>query len=240
MAPKTMSATCNSFTRRDKSQPPPTCCSAAGRRLAYAQKRPGLTLMEIMLVLAVLVAVAAIALPALHGPMSDQRLRKAGDLVLAQWARARLTAMKTGQMQVFVYEIGSEFYRVQPFSNQTDALEASADADQTLAPNAIYQDPSQAQRDSVLGVAGQRLPSGVTFFLGEIDVDTRLAQAQSEGATAELGGALAQPIVFYPDGTTTSARLVLTNERFFVELKLRGLTGMGRASDLLITEEIAP
>ena len=47
-------------------------------------------------------------------------------------------------------------------------------------------------------------------------------------------------IVFYPDGTTTDASLVLTNERFFVELRLRGLTGQSQASDLLSQQEIKP
>jgi Arc/MetJ family transcription regulator len=46
--------------------------------------------------------------------------------------------------------------------------------------------------------------------------------------------------VFYPDGTATDARLVLTNERAFVELQLRGLTGFSRASELLAQEELAP
>nr|MBC8875895.1 hypothetical protein [Planctomycetota bacterium] len=64
--------------------------------------------MEMMLVLAVMVAVAGLAYPAIQGAMDDQRLRRAGDLVRAEWARARVTAMKTGRMHVFRYEVGSE------------------------------------------------------------------------------------------------------------------------------------
>jgi hypothetical protein len=193
-----------------------------------------------MLVLAILVAASAIAYPALHGPMSDQRLRKAADLVLAQWSKARLTAMRTGQMQVFRYELGTEFYQVQPRFDGTFALEASADAAQLMSPSPLMQSSTLDGRDSLLGVAGQRLPSGATFFAGTTEMDARMMQLQSEDPNLLLSGSMAQPIIFYPDGTTTQARLVLTNDRFFVELRLRGLTGLGRASGLLSVEEIQP
>jgi len=193
-----------------------------------------------MLVLAVLVAASALAYPALHGPMSDQRLRRAADLVLTQWSRARLTAMRTGQMQVFRYEVGTEFYQVQPRFDGSFLLEGSADADQLMSPNLLNQNTQLDGRDSLLGVAGQRLPSGATFFAGRTETDARMMQLQSEDPNIALSGLASQPIVFYPDGTTSQARLVLTNERFFVELRLRGLTGVGRVSGLLTVEEIEP
>ncbi|MCL4202894.1 MAG: hypothetical protein KJ000_10375 [Pirellulaceae bacterium] len=196
--------------------------------------------MEMILVLAVMVAAAAIALPAMHGPMSDQRLRKAGDLVLAQWAKARLTAMKTGQMQVFRYEIGTDVYQVQPRFDGSFLLEGSADANQLMSANPLLENPNRDGRDSLLGVSGAQLPSGITFFAGETTMDARLAQIQTEDPSIAMTESTVPPIIFYPDGTTSQARIVLTNERFFVELKLRGLTGLGRASELLSIEEIAP
>ncbi len=209
------------------------------RRRDPARRRRGLSLLEMMLVLAVLVAAAAIALPALHGPMSDQRLRKAADLVLTQWARARLEAMKTGQMQVFRYEIGTEYYQVQPRFDGSILLEGSADAERLMAPD-MLQSPVADGRDSLLGVAGKRLPSGATFFAGRTDSDARSMQLQNEDPNVLLSGTTAQPIIFYPDGTASQSVLVLTNERFFVQLRLRGLTGVGRASGLLTIEEIEP
>ncbi len=222
-----------------KTRQPSTCFHSTGRRSAHARPRTGLSLLEMMLVLAVLVAAAAVALPALHGPMSDQRLRKAADLVLAQWSRARLEAMKSGQMQVFRYEIGTEYYQVQPRFDGSFLLEGSADAQRLMTPD-MLQNPGPDGRDSLLGVAGQRLPSGATFFAGRTDTDARMMQLQSEDPNVILSGTAAQPIVFYPDGTATQAVLVLTNERFFVQLRLRGLTGLGRASGLLTVEEIEP
>ena len=229
----------NKSPNDQKTRQPSTCFHSTGRRSPYARPRTGLSLLEMMLVLAVLVSAAAVALPALHGPMSDQRLRKAADLVLAQWSRARLEAMKTGQMQVFRYEIGTEYYQVQPRFDGSFLLEGSADAQRLMAPD-MLQNPGPDGRDSLLGVAGQRLPSGATFFAGRTDTDARMMQLQSEDPNTLLSGTAAQPIVFYPDGTATQAVLVLTNERFFVQLRLRGLTGLGRASGLLTVEEIEP
>jgi len=192
--------------------------------------------MEMVLVLAVLVAVAALALPALRGPMDDQRLRKAGDIVRAQWAKARVRAMKTGRMYVFRYEIGSELYSIQPWTGETDALEASADP--VVAASAPSIDATNI--DNPLGVSGAKLPPGIRFLSGESTTDSRSAQLDATAANLDSGMGASQPIFFYPDGSATDARLTLTNQRFCVELKLRGLTGLSRGSDLLTTEELSP
>ena len=44
------------------------------------------------LVLAILVVVGAVVVPALHGPLQDQRLRKGAELIRAQWAKTRVAA----------------------------------------------------------------------------------------------------------------------------------------------------
>ncbi len=201
---------------------------------AAARQRRAVTLLELMLVLAVMVAVGAIVLPALRGPLEDQRLRKAADLILAQWIQARLEALTTGRMQVFRYQSGTDQYEVQAWYSEGDLLESPADEPEASAKDI---DPRDLQRPSMLGVAGLRLPDGVTFFFGETPAEARMIQSGIESAAA-AGNSADPPIVFYPDGTATHARLILTNERFFVELSLRGLTGLGRVSQLLSAEEI--
>lgn len=191
--------------------------------------------MEMMLVLAVMVAVAGLAYPAIQGAMDDQRLRRAGDLVRAEWARARVTAMKTGRMHVFRYEIGSEFYSIRPWQTAADALEASSG---TLVQDATAQ-ISATNINNPLGIPGVQLPSGMTFLSGETATDTRLVQAMADTGAMDSTTTGTQPIVFYPDGSATDARLVLTNQRCFIQLYLRGLTGLSRGSDLLTAEEIA-
>jgi prepilin-type N-terminal cleavage/methylation domain-containing protein len=203
----------------------------------------GMSLLELILVLAVLVAVAAIALPALHGPMEDQKLRKAGDLVLAEWGQARVLAMKTGTIHVFKYDIGADTYRIEPWVGELDQpLEASTEqvepVSQPLDPLAL-QDPRVIH--SPLGIPGLKLPDGVRFFMGDTKLDARVMTLNTETndlMESETGAAI--PIVFYPDGTTSAARLVLTNDRFFVDLRLRALTGLSRSSGLVTQEELTP
>jgi hypothetical protein len=92
----------------------------------------------------------------------------------------------------------------------------------------------------LLGIRGRRLPDGMTFHSSETQADARLASASVDTAATTSGNALEPPpIVFYPDGSSSDAKLVLTNQRFFVELRLRGLTGMVRVSGLLTAEEIS-
>ena len=202
------------------------------------RRRHGLTLMEMMLVLAVLVAVAAMAMPALQGPMDDQRLRKSADLVRSQWAQARVVAMKTGRMYVFRYEVGGELYTIQPWQGQTDAVEASGD----LTTNPLTEDTlsqlGAKNADNPLGITGVKLPPGIKFFSGETTSDSRSLEVTASATAANADNGSSQPIIFYPDGSTTDARLVLTNERFFVQLYLRGLTGLSRGSELLAASEL--
>ena len=48
------------------------------------------------------------------------------------------------------------------------------------------------------------------------------------------------PILFYPDGSASQAQLRLTNSttQRFVQLRLRGLTGIAYVSDILVAAEL--
>ena len=85
----------------------------------------------------------------------------------------------------------------------------------------------------------QLAPENVTFVAGEASLEAR-AETVDYG-TDSLGSVEAdwsQPILFYPDGTTSTARLVLKNERdHSIELSLRGLTGAVTVSDSYAAEE---
>jgi len=194
--------------------------------------------MEMMLVLAVLVAVAAMAMPALQGPMDDQRLRKSADLVRSQWAQARVAAMKTGRMYTFRFEIGGELYSIQPWQGQMDAVEASGDAAVNPSAEETISQLGARNANNPLGLTGVKLPPGIKFFSGEATMDSRSLEATASAMADTSSSGQSQPIVFYPDGSTTDARLVLTNERFFVQLDLRGLTGLSRSSELLAANEL--
>lgn len=213
----------------------PTMTSRIG-----SPRRHGYTLMEMLLVVAIMVTVAAMVLPALYGPMQDQRLRKAADLIRAEWATTRLTAMKTGRIQLFRYDVGANTYALEAWQGDSDDTDPQVPATAASTPRMTARQEGDKTADPAALDAG-KLPTDITFFQGQTTSDARSAQVDGT-ASSQTGSSSgeSQMIVFYPDGTTTDATLTLTNERCFVQLKLRGLTGQSQASDLLSQQELQP
>ena len=181
--------------------------------------------------------VAAMVLPALQGPLDDQRLLKSADLIRAQWTKARVTAMKNGRMYVFRYVTASDEYAVEPWSGEVDTVEASQHAPRRTSPRPLPRRPPKSGTCWGLPASGCRTASS--------SIRARLRRTPARRKSPRTARpprrprARPPPIVFYPDGSTSDARLVLTNERFFVQITLRGLTGMVRVSELLSSEELS-
>lgn len=221
--------------------------AAAVRRVR--RPRGGFTLIELLLVLAVLVAIAALALPAFHGPLENQRLRKSGDRMRVELAKARILAMRTGRTQAFYYTPGGNRYWVEPLEQSTDLLEMSL---RERASPRVGQSAESVEivDEFSLPEEAAELPENVSFVSGLTISDQRDAAVLAENEMLSrddplrvqpLAGQIAPPILFYPDGTTASARLVLGNTRnSFVLVELRGLTGVARVTDLLTADELPP
>ena len=181
--------------------------------IARATTRRGYTLFEILLVMAILVAVGAVAVPIFRQSFEVERLRKGGDTLRTAWAKARVQAMTTGQTQVFQFEYASNQFVVGPWEIGAEQTEAAATGTVALR-------------------TGQ-LPDGIVFYAAEKLADAR-ASAVEEGV-AET----APQIFFYPDGTTSTAQVMLANQHDrFVKVFLRGLTGVPRVGDVVSAEEL--
>ncbi len=166
----------------------------------HQRARRGYTLFEILLVLALLVALLSIATPVFRNSFAVERLRKAADAVRTAWSKARLEAMRSGQTHVFRFDYGANTYVVALWETGDASIEAS-------------EGTTVAQKMGTL-------PGDAVFYAGEKVVDTRTAQ--TEGG----GGQTAPQIFFYPDGTTSTAQVLLSNgEERFLRVELRGLTG---------------
>ena len=201
--------------------------------------RRGYSLIELLLVLAVLVLVAAMATPAVLTVLEGQKLRKAGDQMRTEWARSRNMAMKNGRLYMFRYKLGLDEYEIRPWYAADDALESSSsvsplDAAGPQPGTAAALPPGAAQP---LGTGSvftpyKKLPEGILFAFGEAQVDNRAASVDTEIAAQGVDG-WSLPILFYPDGSSSTARLTLVNKRQqYVSLDLRGLTGLAQISDL--------
>lgn len=206
------------------------------RTSTTTRPRRGLTLIEILLVVAVLVIIASLASPSLLGMMESQKLRKSADLLRAELAKTRLRAMKSGRIQMFRYQVGGSGYLAQPWYAADDEVEAS---DNQQEFGRILQ---TSQQDILYDDTPTELPEGILFLGGETLQDQRSASID-EALRQELSReqVWSPPILFYPDGSTSNALVVLHNSRRqVIEVSLRGITGMSATSDLSKAEEFAP
>lgn len=216
------------------------CTSAVARSTARGDgaPRPGFTLIEMMLVLALMVAIGAIVWPALDKPFAAERLRASGDELRAELARGRVAAMQSGRAHVFSVDGVTGRYFVHP-------------ADE---PAVGVSTPTAASSSSTAPMVpiGRALPEGIKLqeLLAFDDVTPLPPTAQPQQSTAPAGTAAPlgtgsaalsagptsapQPVYFHPDGTTSSARFTLANEHgVTLVLELRGLTGATRAGEPL-------
>jgi prepilin-type N-terminal cleavage/methylation domain-containing protein len=197
-------------------------------------RRRGLTLLELLLVLALLVVVGAITVVSLQGTLDNQRLRSAGDQLRSQLGKARVRAMKSGRIHALTVDPEGAGYRIEPWITGDEATEASPLAGGGLAGAAPAADPTLLQVE-------ETLPEGVTFYWAETVQDNRavLTQTSAVSPTGDTAGQL-PPILFYPDGTSSTARLTITDGKgLYMVVSLRGLTGVAQTSEPLTQGELA-
>ncbi|MHB0959811.1 MAG: hypothetical protein ACYC6N_04470 [Pirellulaceae bacterium] len=198
-----------------------------------------MTLLELMLVLGLLVMIGALSMPAFRLPFEHHRLRQGGELVRVEWNKARIKAMKTGQVQMFRYTESANSYQVMAYFSAQDWLETDAAHSTSSGLSRANQDlAASTQAADQIDSMPRALPEGVVFVQSEVETDSRSydIQQQMQGAAATEPA----PVLFYPDGTTSDARIVLTNQyqKLFVVVSLRSLTGIARVSGLLTSDEL--
>lgn len=89
-------------------------------------RRSGFTLLELMLVMAVILVAGAIAVPAIDSMMSDGKAKAASDMVRARWAEIRGRAMREGRPYKFSVTYQSGKWRIEP-ENPADPSETGED-----------------------------------------------------------------------------------------------------------------
>jgi prepilin-type N-terminal cleavage/methylation domain-containing protein len=166
--------------------------------------RPGYTLLEVVLVLALLVILAGIAVPVFDAMQADAKVTAAADTVRGKWADARARAMEDGRAYQFAVMPGEDRFRLAPDLPDFATLTAeSVPASEDGAPPPLIDEGS--------------LPKGVKF---QIDPN-------STGAAVGEGG-WTRIATFLADGTcqesSTSVTFAMPGVRP-ITLTLRGLTG---------------
>ncbi len=223
------------------------------RRQQNTRCARGFTLLELMLVLAVIVAVMAVVAPAVFGPLENYRLQKAGELVRSRWAKARSEAMRTGMTYMFRFQPGQPTYEIQPWFSEQDLVEssfvgmdASTGVSSGLMPAVPLNNPGANATpffgtDQASWHIEEQLPDGTLFVGFDVVTSTRdVSITEQLHAAGAMADGWSTPILFYPDGTTSTARLVVGNQQgVFMVIRLRGISGVAELSDLLSRDELA-
>lgn len=184
---------------------------------------PGMTLVELLLVLVLLVIVASLAIPILDSSFSSVRLNRACDQVMADFSRARAEAIESGQIYQFLFAPKESNYKLGPWNE----LEDEVDSQQTVATT------------EKLWSEEKTLPEQITFSDGQISIETQLGEEESGSLLTADSTEWSSPIFFFPDGSTSNASVLLENEQqLFQRITLRALTGVARASESLSQEEV--
>jgi prepilin-type N-terminal cleavage/methylation domain-containing protein len=219
--------------------------------------RPAFTLIETLLTLCVLAILAALAWPAMERPLAGHRLQKAADMVRAEWTTARVDALESGQSYRFLYLPGGNRYRVERSDDSDSNGSGNSQQGSTTQQNSSTQQNSTSSSMGIASPEAQReatLPDGVTFQLDQTavtpDDDGNPSQsgntssssnppaASSSGSTSANDAGWSDPLWFNPDGTTSTARLVLKNTyNYTVQLSLRGFTGVASVGSVLAAGE---
>ncbi|TWU43180.1 hypothetical protein Q31b_22180 [Novipirellula aureliae] len=185
------------------------------------------TLFELLLVLAILSAIAAVTIPNLGLLMGEQKLTRASEQLRIELTRTRVDAMRAGQMMMLQWDPDLGTLKLKPFFSavaSVDSNNGSANSQSTLLTGGNQASVTAAPVYDPEAEETIELPEGVT-----VEVIAVTPTARSTIAEQEMVGELVtgtSPILFYSDGTTSNAVIILAHPTIGrVAVKLRGITG---------------
>ena len=220
----------------------PVRCAARTSATDRRVDASGMTLVELLVVLALLVIIGSIVVPVFTGSFASVRLRRAGDQVLTRWSQTRARAIESGDVFQFTYTPESGAYQVSKWMAVEETANGGArprsTATASTSGTSASAELSSTADDSTAGQSNS-LPGSIVFQSGQIAVDDVLSGERQVASMQSAGDEVSTPILFFPDGTTSQASVVIANDRNqFLRLTLRGLTGVGRATEVLSREEL--
>lgn len=191
--------------------------------VARRSSRAAFTMVELLLVLAVLVALVAITWPSFQRLYGDHTLLDGAEQARLQMAATRTRAIESGIAYQFRWEPSGRWFLSLPFEPELDAPAEGAAGDNltTLtARNFAGELPETLSFISEQqGPVGESLPP---------ELFSRFVEAEK---LAAIGWSPA--VIFLPDGSAVDGDLVIGDQQGRrISLTLRGVTGSVRVSPL--------
>jgi Tfp pilus assembly protein FimT len=172
-----------------------------------ARSRDAVTLIELLLVMAMIVIITGLTLPTFFSGYKKQQLRSAADQLRVDLAQARNRAMSSGL--TLGLTISERTYLISVAADLADENEAS-----TSTPS--YE-------------LTQELPEGIK--LAPVST-TGAATGQPTSGALDPTASSEVFAYFYPDGTTSTVEFQVSNEKQdSLIVSLRGLTGVALVQD---------
>jgi len=193
----------------------------------------GFTLLELLLTMTVLAAIAAVSIPHVGLLLGDRRLVRAGEQVRIEMTRLRVDAMRQGRVMMIEAIHGGNSIRIRPFQSVADATEA---VDQTGSQSALLSGAKQGTMITVATDSTERLVElPVEVSVKSVGVVSAARALEIERSSiSDQAGRWSRPILFYPDGSTSSAVVVLKHESFGqLTVRLRGITGEATVGEVM-------
>lgn len=188
--------------------------------------RTGYTLLELLIVAALLSLIASLTLPSFQRLAARSEVQEAGRQLRVALLEARLAAIESGHLTYFRYQLGNDQFEIGRAAGTSQPRQtpggggAPAWGDVDVEPTAEPRALSRGIRFVDPSADGQHEPSATA--VGSDD-----ASSWSE------------PLLFFPNGRTFNARIALASNSHRVELRVRGLTGtvqVSRAERLLLLD----
>ena len=213
---------------------------------SHLRRHHGFTLIEVMLVLAILVVIASLSVRMTSGLLANFRIRQSSEDIRAEWTRLRIKAMEDGHIYCFRFSYGSDQYRVDrvldahftaQFGSPNDStyqysddplLDKTIDPDELTREDYFLPDPDMEYAQTPLNLSLKSvLPKNCFFADCYVKPDSRGRYYEgADNYSFSSGADWSKPILFYPDGTTSTATILIKNDQArCIELHLRGLTG---------------
>ncbi|QDT09355.1 pilus assembly FimT family protein [Stieleria marina] len=195
-------------------------------KISLHPNRQAFTLLELLLSIAIIAALTAVTLPQIGLVLGDRRLIRGADLVRIHMTELRLQAMREGRVMMMDAMLEQGQLRTRPYFSMSDAVEAS---DMTGSQSGML---SGADSGTMVAIPVDQeaakeieLPEEIAIQTVAVVSAARAFEIEQQTAGDQSSG-WSQPVLFYPDGTTSTAAVVLTHPvHGRITVKLRGITG---------------